>query len=55
MRPMYAKATLEGQVLIKELKKIGVTSDSQGQSLEMMDYYSLRSLLAIERIKRGDD
>lgn len=39
----------EKRNLIEELISFGVTEGRNGESLQKMDYYSLRSLLAIKK------
>ncbi|MEK4713441.1 hypothetical protein [Sporosarcina sp. FSL K6-5500] len=36
--------------LIEELVNLGVTEGRNGESLQKLDYYSLRSLLAIKKV-----
>ena len=43
------------QSFISDLLTMGVTNGMEGERLSDMDYYSLRSLLAAERIKRGEE
>lgn len=48
MRNMRTKA--EKLNLIQELASLRVTEGRNGESLQKMDYYSLRSLLAIKKV-----
>jgi len=43
------------QSFVSDLMTMGVTNGMQGERLKDMDYYSLRSLLAAEKIKRGEE
>ncbi len=36
--------------LVHELVELGVTEGPNGEPLQKMDYYSLRSLLAVKRV-----
>lgn len=36
--------------LMQELVELGVTEGRNGESLQKMDYYSLRSLLAVKKV-----
>ncbi|MFX3673310.1 MAG: hypothetical protein ACE3JQ_02515 [Paenisporosarcina sp.] len=42
------------QSYINDLMNLGVINGTKGERLRDMDYYSLRNLLAVERIKRGE-
>lgn len=46
---------IERQFISQQLQKYGITSGPKGERFSDMDYYSLRNLLAIERIKRGHE
>ncbi|WP_181444516.1 hypothetical protein [Bacillus sp. 03113] len=41
------------QFIIKELIQLRVTEDDDGTSVEQLDYYQLRHLLAMEKAKMG--
>lgn len=57
MKPVFADAykNLIRKLFIQELTSFGVTNASNGNCISGLDYYSLRCLLAAERIKRGDE
>jgi hypothetical protein len=51
MEKVQFSQELKRQIIIRQLLDIGIT-EHQGQSIYDLDYYSLRHLLVMQRVKQ---
>jgi hypothetical protein len=51
MEKVQFSQELKRQIIIRQLLDLGKT-EHQGQSIYDLDYYTLRNVLAMERVKR---